>query len=279
MTHHEPLSGVGKTALGMAMIRAWESRRPDRLFDDPYARYFTEAAPGAFAAEESIAARERPAASVGAAFAAHAVLRTRFFDDFLLSGAGSGCRQVVLLAAGLDTRAYRLPWPEGTRVFELDLPGVLEFKDGVLTRAGAVPACERVVIPADLRGDWPARLTETGFDPGMPTAWLAEGLLLYLSAAEAERLLGDVGALSAPGSRLAFEHGPADRGTVLGRAAALPGMGQYAALWKGGLGDGAEDWLSRNGWHPQFHDGAGFAAACGRPAEEAPSGYLTAVRR
>lgn len=278
MEREDLLSGVGKTALGMAMIRAGESRRPDRLFDDPYAREFVDAVPGAFSSEKDTAARDRSAASLGAAFAAHAVLRTRFFDDFLLAAAGAGCRQVVLLAAGLDSRAFRLSWPEGTRVFELDLPGVLEFKDAVLTRAGALPACERVVLPVDLRGAWPARLTETGFDPRVPTAWLAEGLLLYLSADEAERMLVRAGALSAPGSRLSFEHGATGGNSILSRAAGLPGMSQYAALWKGGLGSGAEDWLAGNGWRPAFHDGAEFAASCGRPAADAPSGFLTAVR-
>ncbi|MCL2582804.1 MAG: class I SAM-dependent methyltransferase, partial [Streptosporangiales bacterium] len=104
MERDTPLRGVGKTALGMAMIRAGESGRADRLFDDPYAQAFLEAAPAAFAADEARAVRDRSSASLGAAFASHAVLRTRFFDDFLLTAVGAGCRQVILLAAGLDSR-------------------------------------------------------------------------------------------------------------------------------------------------------------------------------
>ncbi|MCL2586473.1 MAG: SAM-dependent methyltransferase, partial [Streptosporangiales bacterium] len=217
---------------------------------------------------------------LGAAFASHAVLRTRFFDDFLLTAVGAGCRQVILLAAGLDSRPFRLPWPAGTRLYELDLPGVINFKEEVLAHSGARPACDRAVIPADLRGSWPERLTATGFDPAVPTAWLPEGLLLYLTAGEAARLLTDVGTLSAPGSRLSFEQAAAVGDSPLARAAGLPGMSQYTALWKGGLGPGAADWLASHGWDPAFRDGAEFAAACGRPESgSGAAGFLTAVRR
>ena len=116
-----PLRGVGKTALGMALVRAQESRRQDRLFDDPYAQAFADAAAGVFS-DETAAAGERvpggPLARLGEVLAFHAVIRTRFFDDYLLAAAAAGCRQAVLLAAGLDSRAFRLPWPAGTRLFE-----------------------------------------------------------------------------------------------------------------------------------------------------------------
>jgi methyltransferase (TIGR00027 family) len=188
----EPLRGVEKTALGVAMVRARESHRDDRLFDDPYAQAFVDAAPGAFPEEpktpEELAALG-PMASLGAVFYVHGVIRTRFFDDYLTAATAAGCSQVVLLAAGLDTRAFRLPWPQRTRVFEVDLPDVLAFKDSVLATQGAVPRCERTTVPADLRADWTAALTEAGFDRTSPAGWLAEGLLIYLSAAEAERLL------------------------------------------------------------------------------------------
>ena len=177
----EPPQGVGKTALGVARVRALESQREDRLFDDPYAQAFMDAAPGAFPEERAVRARPAahgPLASLGAAFSAHAVIRTRFYDDFLTAATAAGSRQVVLLAAGLDTRAFRLAWPAGTRVFELDLPGVLAFKEAVLGARGAVPRCERVTVPADLREDWPARLTAAGFGPAEPATWLAEGLVI-----------------------------------------------------------------------------------------------------
>jgi methyltransferase (TIGR00027 family) len=274
-----PLRGVGKTALGMALVRAQESRRQDRLFDDPYAQAFTDAA-GAFSAEAATAAGDRaaggPLARLGEVFAFHAVIRTRFFDDYLIA---AGCRQVVLLAAGLDSRALRLPWQAGTRLFEIDLPDVTGFKETVLARLDARPACERTVIPADLRGPWPAALTAAGFDRAARTAWLAEGLLLYLTPAEASCLLIDIGELSAPGSRLSFEHGSAAASALFTQARTLPRMAKYAALWKGGLGEDAPGWLARHGWQPQFHDCAALAGAYGRLVPQASDGgFLTAVR-
>jgi len=278
-----PLQGVGKTALGVAMIRARESRRDDRLFDDPYAQAFADASPGAFPGEpetgEQLAA-PGPLASLGAAFHAHVVIRTRFFDEHLTAAATAGCRQVVLLAAGLDTRAFRLAWPEHTRVFELDLPDVLAFKDTVLATRNAVPRCERITVPADLREDWTATLAGAAFDRAAPAAWLAEGLLLYLTAGEARRLLTCVSELSAPGSQLSFEHSPKAGATLTAQARQMPAMQQYTSLWKGGLGDDAPGWLTSHGWQPQFHELAALAASCQRPApDSARGGFLTAVRQ
>lgn len=282
MEPRESLRGVGKTALGVARVRAEESRRPDRLFDDPYAQAFSDAAPGAFPEEPTTAgelASLGTVAALGAAFYFHGVIRTRFFDDYLLASCSAGCAQVVLLAAGLDTRAFRLPWPEGVRLFELDLPEVFAFKEGVLAGQRAVPRCERVVVPTDLREDWANRLAEAGFRPSEPTAWLAEGLLLYLSAAQAARLLSTVGRLSVPGSRLSFEHGAIANTALLAQARAMPSMERYTALWKGGLGDDAPDWLARQGWRARTHDLASVAASYGRPVPgSVGGGFLTAVR-
>jgi methyltransferase (TIGR00027 family) len=277
-----PLPGVGKTALGVAIVRARESQRDDRLFDDPYAQAFADAAPGAFPEVPQTGEQRAalgPLASVGAAFYAHAVIRTRFFDDYLAAAATAGGRQVVLLAAGLDTRAFRLAWPRRTTVFEIDLPGVLAFKDTVLSARGAVPRCERVVVPADLREDWTAALTGAGFDRARPAAWLAEGLLLYLTAGEASRLLTAVSELSAPGSQLAFEHDPEAPAALAGQARQMPALQPYASLWKGGLGGDAPRWLAGHGWQPQSHDLAAVAASYGRPVPgPARGGFLTAVR-
>ena len=140
------------------------------------------------------------------------------------------------------------------------------------------PACERTVVPADRRGPWPARLVAAGFDRCARTAWLAEGLLLYLTA-EAADLLTGIGELSAPRSQLSFEHGSIAASGLLAQAKTLPGMAQYAALWKGGLGEGAPDWLASHGWQPHFHDGAALASAYGRPVPQtSDGGFLTAVR-
>jgi methyltransferase (TIGR00027 family) len=279
MASREPLTGVGRTALGMARVRAGESRRPDRLFDDPYAEAFVAAVPGAFAGEEERAAAGE-LARIGSMLAFHGILRTRFFDDYLLAAAAAGCRQVVLLAAGLDTRAFRLAWPRGTRLFELDLPEVLDFKEPVLTREGAVPRCERVVLPADLREDWPAALTGAGFRPGERSAWLVEGLLIYLSAAEAAGLLSAVGELAADGSELAFERGSPATTRLLDQARQLPSMDQLTTLWKGGLGVDAPGWLASHGWRTRTHDHADLAASYGRPVPGRPGGgFVTAIRR
>jgi methyltransferase (TIGR00027 family) len=150
------LAGVSETALGAAEMRAEESRRTDRLFDDPYAAAFVEAAPPLFPDIPSIADDAALAALIEASITGVAI-RTRFYDDYLSAASAAGCSQVVLLAAGLDTRAFRLGWPAGVRVFEIDLPGLFAFKERVLAGLGAIPRCERTVVAVDLREDWPTR--------------------------------------------------------------------------------------------------------------------------
>jgi methyltransferase (TIGR00027 family) len=267
MESPESPSGVGGTSLGVARARAWESGRPDRLFDDPYAAAFAAAAP----------ATRRPVSpgSQRARLAFHVIIRTRFYDDYLLAACAAGHRQVVLLAAGLDTRAYRLPWPAGVRLYELDLPEVLTFKNGVLEGQEAVAGCERTALPVDLRSEWPATLAGAGFDPDVPTAWLIEGLLVYLTAEEAALLLTRVGRLSAPGSRLSLERNNAAATIAEGDRT---GVEEYAALWKGGLGRDTAGWLDRHGWRTETHELADVAASYGRPVPDASvSGFLTAT--
>jgi methyltransferase (TIGR00027 family) len=186
---------------------------------------------------------------------------------------------VVLLAAGLDTRAFRLAWPDRVRLFELDLPEMLAFKEQVLAAQHAVPRCQRTVVAADLRGHWPAALAAAGLQPTRPTAWLAEGLLIYLSADQAAHLLTAVAELSAPTSQLAFEHGTIADTPLLARARATPAMDQFTKLWQGGLGADAPDWLIRHGWQAHSHDRAALAAAYGRAVPSSSSGgFVTAVR-
>ncbi|WP_372404173.1 SAM-dependent methyltransferase [Streptomyces luteireticuli] len=269
-SNHRIPEGVGRTALAVAHARMLESHRPDRLFDDPYAAAFVEAAGQG---------RERPggdAPSPGLVqILHHLVVRTRFFDDFVRRAAADGCRQVVLPAAGLDTRAYRLDWPAGTVCYEIDMPEVLAFKERVLAERAAVPRARRTALAADLRRPgWTAALTDAGFDPARPSAWLVEGLLVYLEAADAARLLERAGALAAPGSRLALTHGlGAGDTSPHGRAATVPEMASVFALWKGGLPEDPVDWLARRGWRAAWHDRAEAAMAYGRPA-----GYVSAKR-
>jgi methyltransferase (TIGR00027 family) len=129
-------------------------------------------------------------------------VRTRFFDAFFLEAAEAGVRQAVILASGLDTRAYRLPWPAGTVLYEIDQPQVIEFKTRTLADLGAAPTTDRRAVAIDLRDDWVAALRDSGFDPAQPTAWIAEGLLGYLPPDAQDRLFDNITALSAPGSRI-----------------------------------------------------------------------------
>jgi methyltransferase (TIGR00027 family) len=132
-------------------------------------------------------------------------VRTKFFDEFFVEATNAGIRQAVILASGLDARAYRLAWPAGTVVYEVDQPQVIEFKTRTLAELGAAPTADRRVVAVDLRDDWPTALRTAGFDPNQPTAWSAEGLLGYLPPEAQDRLLDTITELSAPGSRLATE--------------------------------------------------------------------------
>ncbi|MET9231944.1 SAM-dependent methyltransferase [Lentzea sp. NPDC003310] len=187
-----PPVGVARTAVLIAAARANEQRHDDRLFDDPLAAKLVEAAGSA-----------NDLNGVRTLAGDHFVLRTRYFDDELLD---TPRPQVVIMAAGLDTRAFRLQWPPGTTVFELDLPEMVEFKEDALRDQHAQPTCERVAVPCDLRDDWATALIRAGLDPKKPTAWLLEGLFMFLPPDAGERLLYWVSALSARGSTLALEH-------------------------------------------------------------------------
>ena len=256
------LTAVSATALRVAAVRARESTRPDRLFDDPYAAAFADTGSTGGGAEPVSGEAMR----VRQLLALHVVVRTRFYDDYLLA---AGCRQVVLLAAGLDARAFRMPWPADTRVFELDLPEVLAVKERVLVAQAARPAGTRTTVAVDLREDWPSALLAAGFEPGEPTAWLIEGLLVYLTTEQAEALLTAVRALSAAGSRLATE------GSGAGHIART--RQTVTTLWQGGLDD-PPGWLARHGWRTEVHEFADLAATYGRPLTgPTASGFVTAT--
>jgi methyltransferase (TIGR00027 family) len=258
-------------------MRAEESLRADRLFDDRYAAAFVAAAPPLFPDLPSI--DDDPAlAALKDEFVAAIAIRTRFYDDYLEAACAAGCRRVVLLAAGLDTRAFRLEWPDGVRCFELDLPGLFAFKERVLTQAGATPKCARTVVAVDLRQDWPARLTAAGFEPNFRSAWTAEGLLPYLSNDDAVRLLGAIGDLSTTGSQLAFEYDELADDSTLSQVRAMPGMDEVASMWEGGLNEPPADWLRRHGWKVRTYARAALAVSYGRALSDSSGGFLTATR-
>lgn len=197
--------GVGATALGVAMARSWEAASECPLFTDPYAQLFLDAAVARGWQMPLPHMVKRIQAISG-----YAASRTRYFDEFFTAAGAHGIDQAVILAAGLDARAWRLPWVDGSVVYELDQPRVLEFKTATLAAHGATPAVRYVAVPMDLRQDWPKALREAGFDPDEPTAWAAEGLLPYLPADAQDLLFQRIAALSARGSRVAVEAFGAD---------------------------------------------------------------------
>jgi methyltransferase (TIGR00027 family) len=201
-------TSVGATATMVAAQRALSSDA--KLIDDPYA------APLVRAVGIDVYVRlvnGEIAAGGNTEFdpqrmAQGMACRTRFYDQFFLDATRSGVGQVVILASGLDSRAYRLPWPAGTVVYEVDMPEVIEFKTLTLGDLGAEPTAERRTVAIDLRDDWAAALQAAGFDPQAPSAWSAEGLLVYLPDEAQDALFDNISALGAPGSRLAFEFVP-----------------------------------------------------------------------
>jgi methyltransferase (TIGR00027 family) len=192
--------GVGATALGVAWARSQESTSECPLFTDPFAEMFVEAAiaRGWQLPQRHIAERIR-------SIAGYAASRTKWFDEFFIAAGARGIEQAVILAAGLDARAWRLPWNDGTTVYEIDQPKVLAFKTETLRSRNVDPAARYVQVPVDLRQDWPKALLEAGFDPDEPTAWAAEGLLPYLPAAGQDLLFERITGLSAKGSRIGIE--------------------------------------------------------------------------
>lgn len=209
----DPASSVGATATLVAAGRAVASADPDPLIDDPYAEplvravgleFFTKLLDGELDLSQfPDGSAERVQAMIDGM-----AVRTKFFDDCCTAATTAGVAQVVILASGLDARAYRLAWPPGTVVYELDQPKVIEFKTGTLRDLGAAPTATHRPVPIDLRDDWPAALREAGFSPAQPTAWLAEGLLIYLPADAQDRLFDQITELSAPGSTIATEYAP-----------------------------------------------------------------------
>ncbi|MCW2690496.1 MAG: SAM-dependent methyltransferase [Mycobacterium sp.] len=253
-------SSVGATATGVAASRALASRGPDAQLDDPFAEplvravgvdFFIRMASGDLQIDDDDSAFSEQRMAEGI------VVRTRFFDDFFTGAAESGIRQAVILASGLDARAYRLAWPAGSVVFEVDQPQVIDFKTRTLAEIGAAPTADRRPIGIDLRDDWPTALREHGFDTTQPTAWIAEGLLIYLPSEAQDRLFDNITALSAPGSRVATEHVPDPKFLNDERAQQLTQRWRkhgydldMSELFYQGDRNSVIEYLSRHGWAP-----------------------------
>jgi methyltransferase (TIGR00027 family) len=242
---------VGYTALLVAGWRAVHALSPQPLVRDEYAKYFIAASQDPYLA----GVLANPGTSEDeTAFPRLYGVQTRFFDDFFNAAGDAGIRQAVIIAAGLDSRAYRLDWPHGTTVFEVDLPKVLEFKARVLGEHGATPKARRSEVAADLRTDWPTELKGAGFDPQSPSAWSVEGILPYLTDDAQSQLFSRISELSAPGSRVAVGAlgSRLDREQLAALETDHPGVNMsgktdFSALTYEPKTDPAE-WLAAHGW-------------------------------
>lgn len=300
-------TSVGTTAVMVAAARAAETDRDDPLIRDPYARMLVDGTGGDgvwnFMLDKEFVAKaaeiDAEAAAIFDHMGSYQAVRTKFFDDFFSGAVSAGVRQVVILASGLDSRAYRLDWPAGTTVFEIDQPKVLEYKAEVLADHGVQPSAQRHAVPVDLRHDWPAALTGAGFDVTAPTAWLAEGLLMYLPAEAQDRLFTQVTELSAAGSRIAAETAPNQaqerRAEMKARFDAIrEKFGMADTLDVAELMYNDPDradvavWLAGHGWDSSAVKSADEMRRLGRwalpsgpdtPGDDAFSYFVTAVRR
>lgn len=286
-------SSVGATATAVAASRAMASTGPDALLDDPFAdplvravglEHFVKMVDGEIAIDDDPLLNRRTMNE-------QIAVRTRFFDTFFTTAAAAGVHQAVILASGLDTRAYRLPWPADTAVFEVDQPEVIAFKSATLDGIGATPRATLRTVGIDLRDDWPTALRDAGFDPSAPTAWIAEGLLVYLPPEAQDRLFDNITALSAPGSRVATEHMdmaslPEDFARVLTERSRRFGSEiDLADLFYGGERNSAGDYLSSLGWTVTVQTTKEAFATNGFQLPDGPltvgmavtSGYLSAI--
>ncbi len=261
-------SGPGVTALGLSAARSVESGRPDRLIEDPFARALFEAAGADLPMLVDWPDAGSPISDAEALHlhgSRYIGLRTRFYDDAVLAAARDGLTQGVLLGAGLDTRAFRLSLPAGFQLFELDQPGVFQFKDAALDAQGAGPRCTRSAIGIDLRDDWPAALEASGFERQRPTAWVAEGLLPYLPPEAQSGLLEAIHELAAPGSVLALDRiaGDPTAGERLRGLSERSGI-DMESLLAGGNGEDPAASLRARGWRAYEETTATLAARYGR---------------
>ncbi|WP_422742844.1 class I SAM-dependent methyltransferase [Mycobacterium sp. WMMD1722] len=265
-------TSVGSTALFVAASRALEAHKPEPLAVDPYAEIFCRAVGGEWADLLDGGVPEHVLRSeFGRQFVNFQGARTRYFDRYFADVMAAGVRQIVILAAGLDSRAYRLPWPVGSVIFEIDQPQVLDFKRGVLTDRAEAPAAQRREVAVDLRDDWPAALTAAGFDSAQPSAWIAEGLLIYLPAAAQESLFAGIDALAARGSWVAVEEAtpmPAEAFAAKRDEERAAGADQpFFALVYNQQHAPADAWFGARGWSARATPLPGYLAGLGRPID------------
>ncbi|TDC52891.1 SAM-dependent methyltransferase [Micromonospora sp. KC207] len=272
------LGAIERTALLTAALRAAETRRPDRLYTDPYAEAFAgEVGPELLAQIREVtfpAGRARTLPSTPD----YNAIRTRFFDDLLISAvAESDIDQVVVAPCGMDARAFRLDWPRPVRFFDVDRPVVLAAKRAVLGETR--PSADVRPVGVDLRdGTWTAQLTAAGYRPDEPSIWLLEGLLYYLPEPDVHRVLDAVRGVSADGSLIAAD--------VVNRAAlTLPNMrglldvfASWGCPWLFGT-DEPEELFARHGVLAEAIQPGEPDADYGRWPDPVPPRSATDVRR
>lgn len=254
----DPKSGVGATATVVAAARAMATRDPRGLINDPFAADLVRAVGIDFfinMIDLELPAVDSPSSARLRGMIDAVVVRTKYFDDYFADATDDGVRQIVIVASGLDARAYRLPWPTGTVIYEIDHPRVIDFKTTTMAELGAKPTATRHAVAADLRSNWDAELRAAGFQPHLSTAWLAEGLLMYLQGEEQDRLFDTITALSGPGSTVATEYAPGlkgyqtDRVEELSRTFRAHGMDiDIPSLMQTGERSDVVDYLRRKGW-------------------------------
>jgi methyltransferase (TIGR00027 family) len=281
----EITESVGATALGVAAARAVETARDDALIRDEFAYLLVSSAGPQWAqmasSDPAWLADDEEFRALHDMSRDYQAVRTHYFDEYFDVVMRAGIRQVVILAAGLDSRAYRLGWPAGTTVFEIDQPKVLEYKTATLDAHGAAPRARRIPVAVDLRDDWPTVLTDAGFDPAQPTAWLAEGLLPYLPPDAQDRLFELVTTHSAPGSRIAVEAFSMDLSTQgeedrIARRERTARMRERSGIdidvdtltYADGDRADAAGWLSNHGWHVDAVPSEHEMTRLGRPAPD-----------
>ncbi|WBB77311.1 SAM-dependent methyltransferase [Micromonospora sp. WMMD882] len=249
------------TAHWIAVARAAETLRADPLFLDSLAVEFVARTDPVLLAD----LRDNPTPRFDVL-----AVRTKFFDDFLSTAVRDGLRQVVIVAAGMDSRAYRLDLPAELRLFEIDLPDLQAGKEALLAELGLTNArCRRRAVAANMVGDWSARLRAAGFDPGERTAWLIEGFLYYLTDEQVEAVLDTVSRLSAEGSVLGLEHVNTDLYRAPWMQQWLADMRREGRPWQSGV-DEPEAWLARHGFRSQVREPADLPEATGRRVPKTP---------
>ena len=284
-------SSVGATATMVAAARALATEDTNPIIDDPFAAplvravgidFFTRVVDGEIDPSDT---GENGTMELQTETDSLAV-RARFFDEFFINAAAAGIGQAVILAAGLDARAYRLEWPAASVVYEVDQPQVVAFKTQTMARLGAEPTTQRRTVSVDLRDDWPAALRDSGFDDTKPSAWSAEGLLMYLPPEAQDRLFDHITALSAPGSRLATEYHPDTGSTMAERSrlmndrwASLGCDVDLSGLFYEGERNNVADYLGDRGWQVNARNRRDLFGEYGRvfPGDEALAAFRNIV--